>query len=69
MTKATEACEAVEWVPSVHCPRCGSSRVEVRRTMPTERGDAARVRYHRCRDPYCQALFKSVEVLAQPRAG
>jgi len=59
-----ETLDAVEWVPNVKCARCGSTRVETRRTMPVERGDAARVRYHRCRDPYCQALFKSVETLS-----
>ncbi len=53
---------AQSWVPRVTCPRCRSAAVEVTRTMPTCEGDAARVRYHRCR--ICAALFKSVEALS-----
>ena len=52
------------WVPRVICPACRSAAVEVTRTMPVAEGDAARVRYHRCR--ICRALFKSVEALSSP---
>lgn len=52
---------AQSWVPRVVCPACRCAHVEVTRTMPLSPGDAARVRYHRCR--ICGALFKSVETL------
>ncbi len=55
---------AQAWVPRVTCPRCLSAAVEVTRTMPLAEGDAARVRYHRCR--ICKALFKSVETVTPP---
>jgi transcriptional regulator NrdR family protein len=51
--------QAQTWVPHVKCPACLSSAVAVKRTMPLEDHDAARVRYHECR--ICGALFKSVE--------
>jgi hypothetical protein len=54
---------AQSWMPRVTCPRCRSSAVEVTRTMPLLEGDAARVRYHKCR--ICAALFKSVETLEE----
>ena len=60
--KAPELSIAQAYAPRVVCPSCRSAYVEVTRTMPTEPGDAARVRYHKCR--ICAALFKSVEAIA-----
>lgn len=54
--------DAQTWQPRVRCPACLSAAIEVTRTMPIERGDVARVRYHKCR--ICRALFKSVEALS-----
>jgi formate dehydrogenase maturation protein FdhE len=56
--------QAQEYRPRVKCPACLSAAVEVTRTMPVEKMDTARVRYHRCR--ICKTLFKSVEALTTP---
>jgi len=53
--------DAQNWTPHTICPACRSAAVEVTRTLPIQRGDTARIRYHRCR--ICRALFKSVEAL------
>ena len=54
---------AQTWRPRVLCPACRSAATEVYCTKPIEDGDAARVRYHRCR--ICAALFKSVEAILE----
>ena len=53
---------AATWRANVLCVVCESTSTAVTRTMPTQRGDKARIRYHRCR--ICKALFKSVEEIA-----
>ncbi len=53
--------DAVDYV-RVHCPRCGSPRPVITHTGPQER--PYRIRYHRCREKKCRALFKSVETVA-----
>ena len=55
--------QAQTWTPRVTCPACRCTAVNVTRTMPTEPGDTARVRYHKCR--ICSALFKSVEAIME----
>jgi DNA-directed RNA polymerase subunit RPC12/RpoP len=57
----TEAFKGVTWQPNVRCPRCRSKRIMTRRTMPLEKGEKARIRYHQCRERRCKALFKSTE--------
>lgn len=54
---------AATWVPNTRCPECRSQRVFVTRTMPVEPGETIRIRYHRCRNRACRALFASVETL------
>lgn len=54
--------QAQEYLPRVKCPACLSTAIETTRTMPTEKGDVSRVRYHKCR--ICKALFKSVEAFS-----
>lgn len=54
--------QAQEYIPRIKCPACLSTAIETTRTMPTEKGDVSRVRYHKCR--ICKARFKSVESLS-----
>jgi DNA-directed RNA polymerase subunit RPC12/RpoP len=53
--------KGVTWQPNARCPRCDSKRIMTRRTMPIEKGDTSRIRYHQCREKRCKTLFKSIE--------